>query len=83
MGKFGDIKSAFNQQKKSEVNMLTRNVRRTRTLATCDKCKKSYQATINGLGGFRFNGQLSKSKINKSFFDNKEINICKKCKKAR
>ena len=63
---------------------MFRNVLKTKALVKCNSCKKDYQTTVKGLGDFRFSDkQLSKAKINETFFNNKEINVCKKCKKAR
>ena len=59
---------------------MFRNVLKTKALVKCNSCKKDYQTTVKGLGDFRFS---VKAKINEAFFNNKEINVCKKCKKAR
>ena len=62
---------------------MFRNVLKTKALVKCNSCKKAYQTTVKGLGDFRFSDKHIKTKLNEAFFNNKEINVCKKCKKAR
>jgi len=68
-------------ERKSEVLMLKRNIRKTKIQVNCNKCKEYFQKSVTGLQAF-FKG-TNKSEINQEFFSNQEINLCKKCKKAR